>query len=209
MCILPHSISAQVYSTLKREILEGILPPGERLIVMDIAGRFQISQAPVREALERLKQEGLIIGKANKGSVVANVTAKEIHDVYILRGMLEVFAVRKTMPLLTEGDLLYLEDVVCRMGEAIERNDLMKTVEIDTEFHGFFYKNCGNHAILKAWEHMSAKVMWFMAISNKRHSTDKLAEGHMALIQSLRSGNVGKAEKHFLEHIKHAHIGFI
>ncbi|MFE5317769.1 GntR family transcriptional regulator [Paenibacillus sp. NPDC056579] len=207
--LLSHSISTQVYTRLKREILEGGLSPGERLIVTDIAGRFQISQAPVREALERLKQEGLIIGKANKGSVVSNITRDEINDIYILREILEGFAVRRTMPKLDDSNFQYLEEVVSRMKEAIETEDLMGTVEIDLEFHGFFYKQCGNHAILEAWERMSTKVMRFMAISNQRHSSDKLVEAHNALIDSLRNGDIDAAESLFLEHIKHAHAGLL
>jgi DNA-binding GntR family transcriptional regulator len=194
---------------LKREILEGGLPPGERLIVMDIAGRFGISQAPVREALERLKQEGLIIGKANKGSVVSNITLQEINDIYVLREILEGYAVRKSMPMLQEAHFQYLEDVVSQMDDAIQRNDLLKTIEIDQQFHGFFYKQCGNLAILENWERMSTKLTWFMAISNQRHSTNKLVEVHRALIQALRDGNPDTAERMFLEHIKLAHAGLV
>ena len=99
-----HSISGSVYSELKRGILDGRLAPGERLIVTEIAGRYQISQAPVREALERLKQEGLIVGQPNKGSIVSGITAKEIKDLFVLREMIEAFAVRTSMPAMNEAD---------------------------------------------------------------------------------------------------------
>lgn len=197
-----NSISTQVYSQLKKDILEGNLQPGERLIVMEIASKFQISQAPVREALERLKQEGLIIGKPNKGSVVADITSKEIKDIFVLREIIEGFAVRESMPTLKDDDYDYLEGIVGQMGQAVDQNDMYKIIELDMEFHGFFYQRCNNQAILELWNHMKTKVMWFMAISNRAHSTEKLVVGHMGLINALRTGDIEKAEKNFIEHMK-------
>ncbi|MEX2416027.1 MAG: GntR family transcriptional regulator [Paenibacillaceae bacterium] len=199
---LSNSISTQVYMKMKKDIIEGTLQPGERLIVLDIAGNFQISQAPVREALERLKQEGLIIGKPNKGSVVSNITAKEIKDIFVLREIIEGFAVRESMPLLTQVDYSYLEEIVSEMDSAVQQNDTLKILELDMSFHGFFYKRCNNDAILELWDHMKTKVMRFMAIANRKHSTKNLVEGHLALINILKAGNVEDAEKRFILHMK-------
>ncbi|MGM7722081.1 GntR family transcriptional regulator [Metabacillus sp. Hm71] len=197
-----NSISELVYMTIKKEILEIQLPPGTRLPVLEIAKRFQVSQAPVREALERLKQEGLIIGKQNKGSVVSNITSKEVKDIFVLREMIEGFAVRESMPHLKESDFDHLKDIIQLMDQAIQRNDVFKMVEHDMEFHGFFYERCNNHAVLELWDNMKTKVMRFMAISNKHRSTDKLVEGHLALIDVLKTGDTEKAEKTFIDHMK-------
>jgi DNA-binding GntR family transcriptional regulator len=197
-----NSISTQVYATIKKDILAGVLQPGERLLVLEIAGRFQISQAPVREALERLKSEGLIDSKPNKGSVVSEITAKEVRDIFVLREIIEGFAVRESMPKLMERDYQYLGDVLRRMDLAIRDSDLLQILELDMEFHGFFYKLCDNQAVLELWNTMKTKVMRFMAISNRLRSTDKLVEGHMALIQAIRTGNAAEAELAFVEHMK-------
>jgi DNA-binding GntR family transcriptional regulator len=199
---LSNSISTQVYTKMKKEIIEGTLQPGERLIVLEIAGNFQISQAPVREALERLKQEGLIIGKPNKGSVVSNITSKEIKDIFVLREIIEGFAVRESMPLLTDADYEYLEDIVSEMDNAVKQNDTLKILELDMSFHGFIYKRCNNDAILELWDHMKTKVMRFMAIANRKHSTKNLVEGHLTLINALKAGNVVEAEHKFITHMK-------
>jgi DNA-binding GntR family transcriptional regulator len=94
-----QKISDSIYSHLKKMILQGELPPGHRLLVLEIAQYFDDSQAPVREALERLKHEGLISGKSNKGSVVSDVTHKEIQDISVIREILEGFKVRETLAL--------------------------------------------------------------------------------------------------------------
>lgn len=198
---LGNSISEQIYLTLKREIIAGELQPGTRLIVLDIAGKFQVSQAPVREALERMKQEGLINGIPNKGSVVSNITSKEIRDIFVLREIIEGYAVRTSMPTLSEDDYEQLEMVIRSMEEAVERDDTLGILELDMDFHGFFYKRCDNQAILELWNQMRTKVMRFMAISNRHHTTDLLAEWHRRLITVLQTGDGDAVEEAFIEHM--------
>jgi DNA-binding GntR family transcriptional regulator len=196
-----HSISEQVYTALKKEILAGDLQPGARLLVLEIAKKFNISQAPVREALERLKSAGFITGIPNKGSVVSDITAKEIKDIFELREIIEGFAVRQSMQRLTENDFDYLEDIIMRMHLAHEQNDILNILELDMEFHGFFYKRCDNHMILELWNRMRIKVMRFMAISNRHYSTDGLADWHLRLVDVLRTGDTDLAELTFIEHM--------
>jgi DNA-binding GntR family transcriptional regulator len=196
-----QSISDNVHTALKKDIISGQLPPGERLIVLDIAGSYGISQAPVREALERLKQEGLIIGRTNKGSVVAPITSKEIKDLFVLREIIEGFAVRESMQRMIEDDYLHLGRILNQMSEAVQRDDMWSILEQDMEFHGFFYHKCDNAAILDLWERMKTKVIRFMAISNRYYSTDKLVEWHLPLIEALRAGDAAVAEAKFIEHM--------
>ncbi|TDF92619.1 GntR family transcriptional regulator [Paenibacillus piri] len=198
------SIGEQVYLSLKKQILEGQLQPGARLLVMDIAGTFQISQGPVREALERLKQEGLIISKPNKGSVVSDITSKEIKDIFVMREIIEGFAVKESVPLLDPADFEYLEHTIAEMDNATRRNDMMHILGLDLEFHGFFYKRCGNHVALDMWKQMSTKVMRFMAMRISIHylTNDKLVEEHFDLIRVLKQGDPLAAEQRFIQHMK-------
>ncbi|WP_080839089.1 GntR family transcriptional regulator [Cohnella massiliensis] len=196
-----HSISEHIYLWLKQGILAGELQPGSRLIVLDIARKFRVSQAPVREALERLKQEGLINGVPNKGSVVSDITSKEIRDLFVLREIIEGFAVRETMPRMTDGDYAFLERTVSGMDDANKMRDTLRILELDMEFHGFFYRRCDNQAILGLWNDMRTKIMRFMAISNRYYTTDGLADWHRLLIDALKSGNPETAEKAFVEHM--------
>ena len=181
--------------------MAGTLVPGDRLIVLDIAGRFQVSQAPVREALERLKQEGLIVGQTNKGSVVSPVTAKEIRDLIILREMVEGFAVRETMATLIDADFNYLEQLIEQMGIAEQENNLMRLLEMDMEFHGFFYYRCNNAAVIDLWDHMKTKLMRFMAVSKQYYANEGTVSWHNELMDALRSGDPDIAEKQFIKHM--------
>jgi DNA-binding GntR family transcriptional regulator len=196
-----QSISEQVFLKLKKQILSGELQPGTRLLVLQIAKQFDVSQAPVREALERLKQSGFITGIPNKGSVVSEISSKEIKDIFALREIIEGFAVKKTMETLTENDFVCLESLIAQMQDAHEQNDILRILDLDMEFHGFFYRRCDNQAIFELWNHMKQKVMRFMAVSNRYFTTDELAEWHMILIRSIRSGDPEVAANAFVEHM--------
>jgi DNA-binding GntR family transcriptional regulator len=195
------SISTHIYNHLKMGILDGKYPPGDRLLVLDIANTFSVSQAPVREALERLKQEGLILSRPNKGSVVSDITTEQIRDIFTIRAMLEGYAVRESMPRLVEADYQQLEQIVQEMGRAVARRDSLGTLQLDMDFHGFFYARCGNHFALATWDRMKMLVMRFMAISNRTYDTHVLSGAHGRLIEVLRSGNAEEAERQFVQHM--------
>ncbi|MBY9078240.1 GntR family transcriptional regulator [Paenibacillus sp. HN-1] len=199
--MLNPSISHQIYLNIKSDIMSGEYKPGERLLVLDLAKRFEVSQAPVREALERLKFEELIIGTPNKGSVVSSVTPKEIRDIFELREMIEVYTVRKVLPLLKEDDFDRMKASLVRMGELVDKGDMLGILESDLEFHGHLYELSGNSAILDVWNRIQSKMMRFMAISNKYHTTEFLVEEHYILLEMLKGQDIAATEARFLEHI--------
>lgn len=200
--IQTDSISMQVYLYLKKLILSGEYAPGHRILVLEITRLYQISQAPVREALERLKQEGLVFSRPNKGSIVSDITAKEIKDIFVMREMLEGFAVRESLPFLKKSNIRALEGIIEEMDAAVRENDILKILEKDMSFHGYFYEQCGNHFVLETWNRMKTKVMRFMAISNRHYSTEKLVDVHLSLLNVLKTGDVAAIEKRFIHHMK-------
>ncbi|GFN33481.1 GntR family transcriptional regulator [Paenibacillus xylaniclasticus] len=190
----PISLSEHVYITLKRQIMKGELLPGHRMIVLDIAKQFSVSQAPVREALERLKQEGLIVGKMNKGSAVSEITAQEIRDIYELRQMVEGHALRATMRVLEEKDIAYLESIIDGMREAIDKEDPYRLVEMDMLFHGYFYLRSGNALLYDIWNSIKSKIMRFITITNQDHQGYSIPDSHTEILDMIKSGDVDLAE---------------
>ncbi|WP_027092297.1 GntR family transcriptional regulator [Cohnella thermotolerans] len=191
----PTSLSEHVYLSLKRKILKGDLPPGHRLLVLDIAKTFDVSQAPVREALERLKQEGLIVGKMNKGSAVSEITLKEIRDIYELRQLIEGHALRAAMSKMTPEDIGYLERILVDMKHAVDDNDSYRLVELDMQFHGFFYLRSGNDLFLDIWNSIKTKIMRFISVTNQDHTGYSIPNSHAELLDVIKTGDVERAEE--------------
>jgi len=191
----PISLSEHVYMTLKRQIMKGELLPGHRMIVLDIAKQFGVSQAPVREALERLKQEGLIVGKMNKGSAVSEITIKEIRDIYELRQLVEGHALRETMKVIQGDDLAYLESIISGMRDSIDKDDPYRLVELDMRFHGFFYLRSGNVLLFDIWNSIKSKIMRFITITNHDHKGYSIPDAHTEILDIIKLGDVDLAER--------------
>lgn len=194
----PISLSEHVYITLKRQIMKGELLPGHRMIVLDIAKQFSVSQAPVREALERLKQEGLIVGRMNKGSIVSEITAQEIRDIYELRQMVEGNVLRATMKVLEDKDIVYLEGVIAGMREAIDQDDPYRLVELDMLFHGYFYLRSGNALLYDIWNRIKTKIMRFISITNQDHQGYSIPNSHSEILELIKSGDVDRTEENLI-----------
>ena len=75
-----------VFNTLRQAILKGELKPGERLMEIALAERLGVSRTPIREAMRKLEQEGLVVMIPRRGAQVANITEKDLNDVLEVRG---------------------------------------------------------------------------------------------------------------------------
>src|SRR5690606_33184637 len=91
------STNARVYKVIRDLITSYQLKPGVKLIHQELADKLGVSRTPVREALERLDQEGLVIRIPRRGFYVAEVGEEEARELYDLREALELFALRKSM----------------------------------------------------------------------------------------------------------------
>lgn len=90
---------------MRQAILKGELKPGERLLEIALAERLGVSRTPVREAMRKLEQEGLVVMIPRRGAQVASITEKDLNDVLEVRIALENVAIEKACKLITEDEL--------------------------------------------------------------------------------------------------------
>ncbi len=198
------SLSEQVYLGLFEAIVRGELYPGYRMLVLEIANALGISQAPVREAMERLKQEGLLVGKANKGSIVAEIKQEEIEEIYALRELIEWDAVRRSIPQLDEEDFRRLSEIYEDLVRAAREDDLFRFIDLDMAFHDYFFEKSGNRTILYIWRQSAVKLKRFLAVTNKLYFPNLLsiAVGHAPLIEVLKTGDEEEIKRLYVLHMK-------
>lgn len=198
------SLSDQVYLHLRNKILKGDIKPGNSLLVLEISDSLKVSQAPVREALERLSQEGLIQKNRNRSAIVTEISPKEIEEIYEMRSLIEGYAVRKAMDSFTQKDIDQLYNIYEEMQQATKENNLILLNEKDMEFHTYIYQKCGNDQVLKVWNDIKLKIMRFIHVTNQIYfpSLGDVSKTHLSLIEVLQSGNKEEAEKCYLEHMK-------
>ena len=199
------SLRDQVANNIRRAIDAGALKPGERLVEADIAGQMGTSRAPVREAIRLLEQEGLVTNVPRRGSFVVELDRKDIEEIYSLRSVLEVLAVREALPRLTAEDLEGLDDLIKEMILAADERDMTKLVEADLEFHQRIVRFASHRRLLDVWQRMYIQLRLFLAMKDQLYDNPRdVAETHIPLLEAFRSGDVETAHQVMSNHIINA-----
>lgn len=143
-----------IRDTLVSRILDGVYPQGTHLKELALAREFNVSQAPVREALRELEALGLVETERYRGTRVCSLDLAELREAYELRRLLETASVRAT-PAYREEDLADLglqAERLLASGDTMCMDDIMKDV---LRFHRRLVELSGNRLFLKAWESMA------------------------------------------------------
>ena len=160
-----------VYKELKAEILEGRLRPGERLIVADLASRFEVSPMPIREALMRLQQEELVEIVPHTGARVATVNMKKFLEIVAIRVELETLAAKLATKHITNDQIAALAKLVEQMEEVGLVNDFAAYQELNSRFHELIYAQCQNQQlfelIMSLWEKSKISRSIFSRLANR------------------------------------------
>lgn len=130
------SSPSRVAETLREEILNGTLAPGERIVQEDLALRFGASRQPVRDALRLLEGDGLVTLKANSGAWVSKLSESECDEAYLVRERLEPLLLSQSIPNLTDAQLARLTQLVT---EIEKTTDIESFLRLDREFHLLSY----------------------------------------------------------------------
>jgi DNA-binding GntR family transcriptional regulator len=133
--VAPSSPS-RVAQTLREEILDGTLAPGERLRQEDIALRFGASRQPVRDALRLLEGDGLVTMVANAGAWVSKLSESECYEAYQVRERLEPLLISQSIPHLKPAQIQRLTELA---SEIEKSSDLEQFLRLDREFHLLSY----------------------------------------------------------------------
>lgn len=198
---LSMSISEQIYEHLRSEIMECTLMPGDRILVQDIARRFDVSQAPVRDALEKLKQNNLVDSRPNRGVVVSQITQKKMRELFDVRALMEGYAVTNALDRIGKQEYHVLEQLVDDMERAVQSSDKWHAAMSDLKFHGYLYSLCDNHVVQETWARIQDNMIRYMAISQKRLPMDNLIPAHRELLDILKVRDPEQVAQAFLAHI--------
>ena len=124
-----------VYQSLRGAIMRGELPPGQRLVIDDIARRLEVSAIPIREALQSLQAEGLVVSAPHVGATVASISQDEVHEVFAIMEGLETVAVREAAARLTPEQGESLGTIVADMDSAVDRQEYERWAEMNGKLH--------------------------------------------------------------------------
>ncbi len=133
------SFRDEVYQTLKKAIIMLKLEPGQRLNDKELAEDFGISRTPVREALKRLEDEGLVESVPGSATRVTPLKPEEAKHAFTVVAALHSLAARLAVPLLKDSDIKMMEVSNNNLKVSLEQNDIIQAIQADESFHDVFY----------------------------------------------------------------------
>lgn len=189
------SIKDQVYQILKQEIIDCKLKSGEKLVEQSIAERFNVSRAPVREAIKQLIGDGLVVNITNRGAYVKIPTAKELEDMQEVRTLFEEHAVHHAVTILTEEHRQALQQIREEMLSTIELNDYRRYQELERKLSVELIRLCENDLIEKTYTKAYTMMNNFndSLIKGAHFSQEGAVTDRVEFIDSLLAGDLDKA----------------
>jgi DNA-binding GntR family transcriptional regulator len=192
----------EIRDHLMRDILEGRLAPGERIIETRVAEQFDVSQAPVREALRDLEMFGFIASSPFRGAVVREMSPEDLVQVYPIRAVLEGLAARDAATRFDERGLTRLEKLIHTMRKAAARGDNRAQIDADFQFHLAIVEGSGNWLLKQYWERMRLANTTLLTVARSRHSMMEIADRHVPVLEALRARDPDAAERAMRQHIE-------
>ena len=136
-----------VYGRLRDAIVDGTFAPGEQLRDLELAEWLGVSRTPVREALLRLAEAGLVVTQPGRSTTVSSLDERAVRDARDVVAAMHEVAVREAVGILTAADLEAMREANRRFGTAIEQDDVEAALRADDEFHGVLVAVAANRAL--------------------------------------------------------------
>ena len=200
-----YKISDQVYDMLKTQIMKGILTLGEEISVTELAKRFNVSKTPIKEALIRLKGEGLVVVETDSGKMtVIELSAEEIAQICELRAALETLALKWSFENIPREKLEETLKILRQAKKYLETGDYKRLRETDTFLHSLILSHVDNRWLAQI---ISQLLDLTEITKNLFVSQEGYKEGlhyHIAIVECILKGDRNSAIKNLNSDIEYA-----
>ena len=198
-----RSLGSEVTRVLRRMLIEGRFPPGERLVEESLAKEMGASRTPLREALHRLEQEGLLARRPRGGYVLKPLDPAEVEEAVESRSLLESYAASLAARRATEQVLAGLERNIAQFEAAHRRQDPAALAALNAEFHAMLARAAGSRLLIRLLE-----VLEGMVERISRESATGMEAGcwsldeHRAILAALRAAEAEAAARAAAGHVR-------
>lgn len=199
-------LKEKICQELRREIVYGTLMPNEHLKEARLAEHFGCTRGPVREALNKLEQQGFVALVPNQGATVREPSADEVKDFYNLLAVLEGKAVEWATPLMKESDIEHLKKINHSLKKILEAKEraVEEWIPLNLEFHRLFREKCGNEKMNWLAEEIRTRITRYRYISLIVTASWDYAGDHERIVELVSKKDAPKAGKTMENHIHRA-----
>jgi len=179
-----------IAAQIRGRIMDGTFPPASQLGEAQLAGRLNVSRGPVREALQRLIQEGLLETRRNRGVFVASLDGDDVADVYLARRAIEREAVAILARRADETAFDSLDESVDDMSSAADRKAWEDLADADLRFHESLVRSSNSKRLQKMFSTLLIETRMCLARLETAYPVHKrLVQEHRNLLGAMRQGD--------------------
>ena len=191
------------YEVLKKAIITGEIPAGERIVETDYADRLHISRTPLREALRKLERDGLVEYVMRRGVIVHAFTTEDVEQIYTIRNCLEMLTLPDIIERATPEDIARLREMLAKMDELNAKNDVEALSPVAREFHTAITAISGKNRILRVIEGQDEYIRRFSAMAIRQEDRRNEAnEEHHRLVDLIEQKDLPAFEALMKQHIE-------
>ncbi|GAB3210951.1 GntR family transcriptional regulator [Marinactinospora thermotolerans] len=199
-----ESTAALIANQLRSAIMYGSLAPGDQLGETDLAGRLGVSRGPLREAMQRLVQEGLLRSERHRGLFVIDLTPDDVRDIYTARLAVERCACELIMRGNRGEALARLTVALNALVEAAETGDRVAISDADQAFHRTLVSCSGNSRLERMAQTLLVETRMCLTVMQEVYPEPaELVEEHHKLVEAISEGDedllLRLIESHMLE----------
>lgn len=192
--INPRPTPVVIADQLREGIISGAFRPGDQLNEAQVARQLNVSRGPVREALHRLVQEGLLYARPNRGMFIEELDLRDVAEVYETREVIECAATEiitrsSAEDRSTIGDSL--EAIVDRMHAALESHEWLTLGRIDLEFHTHLVASAGNSRLARAYSTLATEALISLShfLPDAYPDRNRVVPDHLEIVAMIRDGD--------------------
>ena len=200
------SLALQAHAALLELITGGQIQPGERVVIERLAEQLGVSQTPVREAVARLAQEGLVVEAANGRLQIVEISEQYVRDVFLVRAALEGLAAELATSRLSDEDLATLKALLDETSAALTLGDHKPYARSDASLHQLVITRTNNRVLAKELRSLQPHVDLIRGYSQRTEGEHLRTshQEHLQIVAALTARDGARAREAMEQHIRRA-----
>ena len=191
-----------IYESLRKAIIEGLIPMGERINEKNYAIALNVSRTPVRVALQRLEDEGIVKHVPNIGIVVTQIKAEDVKEIYQIRVALDILATKNASQLMTPDREKAMINLLDRTEEAHKAGKVREVIDLSREFNHSIYEYAEMPHLESIQERLHDYLARFRDVSLMSDDRRSAAiKEHRMIFEYMRTGDQEKMEALIKKHL--------
>jgi DNA-binding GntR family transcriptional regulator len=196
-----QNLNDRTYALLKGGLISGTFHPGQHFVIRSVAERYGISTTPVREALQRLVAERLLVMLPNRSIVVPSLSAENFAEIYRIRCELEGFAGQLATPNFRPRDIEQLNKILNAIDKAISRGDKTKYRELNAKFHFAIYEKSNSPRLIEMIRNLWGQVgpVFYGLLDDPEYGGKHANQHHRQIVQALANQDAATVRQRMAE----------